>query len=173
MTKTQALKLGRDLIHGPLPPKNAPLPTPVEALAAIESHMRTCMHTWLTGEAARKLLRAAINKRSVKSKPAKLTSTALQGTLLSPAQRQYQEFKKKYPGYVLFFRMGDFYELFWDDAKLASKVLGIPLTTRCGPGEPIPMAGVPYHALETSLRKMIAAGHKAAVCEQTGESLRS
>lgn len=88
----------------------------------------------------------------------------------SPAMRQYQQFKSQYPQYVLFFRMGDFYEMFWDDAKLASKVLGVALTSRSRGGleaeDAIPMAGVPFHAVEGYLRKMIAAGHRVAICEQ-------
>jgi DNA mismatch repair protein MutS len=90
---------------------------------------------------------------------------------LSPAMRQYQEFKQKHPGYVLFFRMGDFYEMFWDDARLAARVLGVALTSRSRGGvdaeDAIPMAGVPFHAVEGYLRRMIAAGHKVAICEQT------
>src|SRR5687768_10819 len=86
---------------------------------------------------------------------------------LSPAMRQYQQFKTQYPGYVLFFRMGDFYEMFWEDAKLANKVLGVALTSRNkGAPDEIPMAGVPFHAVESYLRRMIAAGHKVAICEQ-------
>ena len=86
---------------------------------------------------------------------------------LSPAMRQYQQFKQQHPGYVLFFRMGDFYEMFWDDAKLAAKTLGVALTSRNkGAVDEIPMAGVPFHAVENYLRKMIAAGHKVAICEQ-------
>ena len=89
---------------------------------------------------------------------------------LSPAMRQYQQFKAQYPGYVLFFRMGDFYEMFWEDAKLAARVLGVTLTSRSRGGldadDAIPMAGVPFHAVESYLRKMIAAGHKVAICEQ-------
>jgi DNA mismatch repair protein MutS len=85
--------------------------------------------------------------------------------------RQYQEFKKKHPGYVLFFRMGDFYEMFWEDARLAARVLGVTLTSRSRGGvdaeDAIPMAGVPFHAVEGYLRRMIAAGHKVAICEQT------
>ena len=80
--------------------------------------------------------------------------------------RQYQQFKPQHPEYVLFFRMGDFYEMFWDDAKLAARVLGVTLTTRSRGGldneEAIPMAGVPFHAVESYLRRMIAAGHKVA-----------
>src|SRR5881409_1136545 len=67
---------------------------------------------------------------------------------LSPAMRQYQQFKSQYPGYVLFFRMGDFYEMFWDDAKVAAKTLGVALTSRSrgglGAEDAIPMAGVPF-----------------------------
>src|SRR5580704_1095146 len=86
---------------------------------------------------------------------------------LSPAMRQYQQFKGQYPGYVLFFRMGDFYEMFWEDAKTAAKVLGVALISRNkGAADEIPMAGVPFHAVESYLRKMIAAGHKVAICEQ-------
>ncbi len=92
------------------------------------------------------------------------------GAGLTPAMRQYQQFKAQYPGYVLFFRMGDFYEMFWDDAQLAAKVLGVALTTRSRGGldatDAIPMAGVPFHAVESYLRKMITAGHRVAICEQ-------
>src|SRR3984885_16111452 len=84
---------------------------------------------------------------------------------LSPAMKQYQQFKTQYPGYVLFFRMGDFYEMFWEDAQVASKTLGVALTSRSrgglGAEDAIPMAGGPFHAVESYLRKMIAAGHKA------------
>src|SRR5213078_1988823 len=84
--------------------------------------------------------------------------------------RQYQQFKAQYPGYVLFFRMGDFYEMFWEDAKTAAKTLGVALTSRSrgglGAEDAIPMAGVPFHAVEGYLRRMIAAGHKVAICEQ-------
>jgi DNA mismatch repair protein MutS len=89
---------------------------------------------------------------------------------LSPAMRQYQQFKAQYPDYVLFFRMGDFYEMFWDDALLCAKVLGVALTSRSRGGlessEAIPMAGVPFHSVESYLRKMIVAGHRVAICEQ-------
>lgn len=89
---------------------------------------------------------------------------------LSPAMRQYQQFKQQYPEYVLFFRMGDFYEMFWDDARLAARVLGVTLTSRSRGGldadDAIPMAGVPFHAVEGYLRRMIAAGHRVAICEQ-------
>src|SRR5215212_8981299 len=89
---------------------------------------------------------------------------------LSPAMRQYQQFKAQYPDYVLFFRMGDFYEMFWDDAEVAAKTLGVALTSRSKGGlngeDAIPMAGVPFHAVDSYLRRMIAAGHRVAICEQ-------
>src|SRR5262245_168063 len=104
--------------------------------------------------------------------PAPVTRDVSTG--LSPAMRQYQQFKAQYPDYVLFFRMGDFYEMFWDDAKLAAKTLGVALTSRSRGGvdadDAIPMAGVPFHAVEAYLRKMIAAGHKVAICEQTEDA---
>ncbi len=81
----------------------------------------------------------------------------------TPAMRQYHAFKKQHPQCVLFFRMGDFYEMFFDDALLAHRVLGITLTSRT---EGVPMAGVPFHAVEGYLRRMIQAGHRVAVCEQ-------
>jgi DNA mismatch repair protein MutS len=97
-------------------------------------------------------------------------NTPAEKPALTPAMRQYQQFKQQYPGYVLFFRMGDFYEMFWDDARLANKVLGVALTSRSkgglGGDEAIPMAGVPFHAVESYLRRMIAAGHRVAICEQ-------
>lgn len=104
-------------------------------------------------------------KPAARKKPAPAGPRA--ETTLSPAMRQYQQFKGQYPGYVLFFRMGDFYEMFWEDAKLAAKTLGVTLTSRNkGAADEIPMAGVPFHAVEGYLRKMIAAGHKVAICEQ-------
>jgi len=99
---------------------------------------------------------------------------AADAAALSPAMRQYQQFKAEYPGYVLFFRMGDFYELFWDDAKLAARVLGVALTSRSRGGleaeDAIPMAGVPFHAVDGYLRRMIAAGYKVAICDQTEDA---
>ena len=86
---------------------------------------------------------------------------------LSPAMRQFARFKHEHPGYVLFFRMGDFYELFYDDAVVAARTLGITLTRRT---EGIPMAGVPFHSVEGYLKRMIAAGHRVAICEQVEDA---
>src|SRR5690242_10459131 len=85
----------------------------------------------------------------------------------SPVMAQYFEAKARQPDALVFFRMGDFYELFFEDAQKAAAALGITLTARGQHGgEPIPMAGVPVHAAEAYLAKLIRAGFKVAVCEQ-------
>ncbi|MFH1439398.1 MAG: DNA mismatch repair protein MutS [Candidatus Woesearchaeota archaeon] len=84
---------------------------------------------------------------------------------LTPAMKQFVFFKEKYPDCLILFRMGDFYEMFYDDAKLASKILNITLTKR-GTKNPVPLAGLPYHALDNYLAKLIRAGIKCAICEQ-------
>ncbi len=89
--------------------------------------------------------------------------TSAAAAKLTPAMQQYHRFKQRHPDCVLFFRMGDFYEMFHDDALTAHKALGITLTERT-PG--VPMAGVPYHAVEGYLRRMIEQGFRVAVCEQ-------
>ena len=90
------------------------------------------------------------------------------GKLDTPAMRQYHGFKDQHPDYILFFRMGDFYELFYEDAKIASRVLGITLTSRSKGENAVPLAGIPYHALDNYLGKMIEAGYRVAICEQVG-----
>ncbi|MGD8786251.1 MAG: DNA mismatch repair protein MutS [Phycisphaerales bacterium] len=85
---------------------------------------------------------------------------------LTPAMKQFHKFKQKHPDCILFFRMGDFYETFYEDAKTCSKVLGLTLTSRSKSDNPIPLAGVPYHAVEGYLKKMLQAGYRVAVCEQ-------
>lgn len=87
---------------------------------------------------------------------------------LTPVMQQYLEIKKEYDDAILFFRMGDFYEMFFDDAKIASKELGLTLTSReKNKKDPVPMAGIPYHAVNGYLSKLLRAGYKVAVCEQT------
>ncbi|MCA8997853.1 MAG: DNA mismatch repair protein MutS [Planctomycetaceae bacterium] len=91
------------------------------------------------------------------SEPAKLT----------PMMQRYMEVKAETPGTILLFRMGDFYELFFEDAELAAKILGITLTSRDkNSANPVPMAGFPFHALEGYLTKLIATGHRVAICDQ-------
>ncbi len=82
---------------------------------------------------------------------------------LTPMLKQYLEIKKKHPGEILFFRMGDFYEMFFDDAHTASKALSIALTSR---QNDVPMCGVPHHAAESYIARLIKAGHRVAICEQ-------
>ncbi len=88
----------------------------------------------------------------------------------TPLMRQYLTAKAEYPATLLLFRMGDFYELFYDDARKAARLLDITLTQRGeSAGAPIPMAGVPYHAVESYLAKLVRAGESAAICEQIGD----
>ncbi|MGH7449777.1 MAG: DNA mismatch repair protein MutS, partial [bacterium] len=87
--------------------------------------------------------------------------------LTTPLMRQYLTIKAQHRDAILFFRMGDFYEMFYDDAKTASEVLGITLTSRShGKSSEVPLAGFPHHALDTYLAKMIRAGYRVAICEQ-------
>ena len=88
---------------------------------------------------------------------------------ITPWLEQYRSFKQEYPDALLLFRMGDFYELFFDDARAASKALDIALTAR-DPEKKIPMCGIPHHALNTYLDRLIKAGYRAAICEQQGEA---
>ena len=86
---------------------------------------------------------------------------------MTPMMRQYLEVKDQYRDYILFYRLGDFYEMFFDDAKIASKELELTLTGRdCGEEERAPMCGVPYHACEPYIGKLISKGYKVAICEQ-------
>lgn len=88
----------------------------------------------------------------------------------TPMMQQYLEIKAQYPHMLLFYRMGDFYELFFDDAKEASKILHLTLTHRGqSAGEPIPMAGIPYHTLDNYLEKLIKLGKSVAICEQIND----
>ena len=96
--------------------------------------------------------------------------TTIGQTKLTPAMQQYDVFKKQHPNCVLFFRMGDFYEMFYEDAHLAHRVLGVTLTQRT---TGIPMAGVPYHAVEGYLNRMIQAGYCVAVCDQVEEAAQA
>ncbi|WP_099204178.1 DNA mismatch repair protein MutS [Scatolibacter rhodanostii] len=85
----------------------------------------------------------------------------------SPMMRQYLEMKEKHPNTILFFRLGDFYEMFFNDAKTVSKELEITLTGKdCGQNERAPMCGVPYHSAEGYIAKLVAKGYKVAICEQ-------
>ncbi|EPP1034233.1 DNA mismatch repair protein MutS [Cronobacter turicensis] len=92
----------------------------------------------------------------------------------TPMMQQYLKLKAQHPDILLFYRMGDFYELFYDDAKRASQLLDISLTKRgASAGEPIPMAGVPHHAVENYLAKLVNLGESVAICEQIGDPATS
>lgn len=84
----------------------------------------------------------------------------------TPMMQQYLKLKAQHPEILLFYRMGDFYELFYDDARRASQLLDISLTKRgASAGEPIPMAGIPHHAVENYLAKLVNQGESVAICE--------
>ncbi len=92
----------------------------------------------------------------------------------TPMMRQYLGLKSQYPDMLLFYRMGDFYELFFKDAEKASRLIGINLTSRgSSNGQPIKMAGVPYHAAEQYLAKLVKMGESVVICEQVGDPAKS
>jgi DNA mismatch repair protein MutS len=100
--------------------------------------------------------------------------TAADASQHTPLMRQYFAAKAEHPDILLFFRMGDFYELFYDDARKAAKLLDITLTQRGhSAGQPIPMAGVPVHACEGYLARLVALGESVAICEQIGDPAAS
>ena len=80
----------------------------------------------------------------------------------TPMLAQYQQIKAEYPNYILFFRLGDFYEMFYKDAETVSKEIDLALTARAG----VPMCGIPHHACIPYIKKLIDAGHRVAICEQ-------
>ena len=93
---------------------------------------------------------------------------------MTPMMRQYLEMKERYKDCVLFYRLGDFYEMFFDDALMVSKELELTLTGRdCGLEERAPMCGVPYHAAATYISRLVESGHKVAICEQTSDPATS
>src|SRR5437773_1142657 len=92
----------------------------------------------------------------------------------TPLFQQYWRIKNQYPDVLLLFRLGDFYELFFDDAKTAAEALHITLTSReVARGERAPMCGVPFHSADRYIARLIAAGFRVAVCEQLGEAATS
>ncbi len=91
--------------------------------------------------------------------------------MTTPVRRQYLQIKRQYPDAILFFRLGDFYETFDEDAKIVAQVCDIALTSRpVGKGVRVPLAGVPYHAADTYIAKLLKAGYKVAICEQEGNT---
>src|SRR3984885_4801233 len=109
-----------------------------------------------------------IPMQSIPLPPSDATPSAEVAARVTPMMEQYLEIKAGHPGLLLFYRMGDFYELFFEDAEIASKTLGIVLTKRGKhQGMDIPMCGVPVERSEDYLHRLINAGHRVAVCEQT------
>src|ERR687891_2351340 len=91
----------------------------------------------------------------------------MEATKVTPMMQQYLQIKERYRDAILFFRLGDFYEMFFEDAHTASKILDIALTSRSKNEEgSVPLCGVPYHSAEPYIQKLLDAGHKVAVCEQ-------
>ena len=89
---------------------------------------------------------------------------------VTPIRQQYLEIKRDYPKTILFFRLGDFYETFDEDAEIVSRELDIVLTSRpIGKGQRTPLAGIPYHALENYFSRLIEKGYHVAICEQIGD----
>ena len=90
---------------------------------------------------------------------------------VSPMMLHYMEVKEKYKNTIVFYRLGDFYEMFFDDAIIASRELELTLTGRsAGLAEKVPMCGVPYHAKDVYIEKLIKKGYKVAICEQLEEA---
>lgn len=104
------------------------------------------------------------------SEPDQNNAADTPGQKLTPVMRQYHDLKKQHPGTILFFRIGDFYETFHEDAELISRELEIVLTSRSKNGDTrIPLAGVPYHAADGYIAKLVGKGYRVAVCEQVGD----
>jgi len=97
-----------------------------------------------------------------------MTAAVPEDLRMTPMLKQYAQWKKRYPDCLLFFRMGDFYEMFFEDARIASSILDITLTAR-DPLKKIPMAGVPFHSVDSYLERLVASGYKVAICEQVSE----
>jgi len=91
----------------------------------------------------------------------------------TPMMQQYQRVKSQYPDMILLFRMGDFYEMFYEDAKIAARLLGLTLTSRSKGERAVPMAGVPFHSVHSYVKRLIRAGHKVAICDQVEDPRRA
>ncbi len=103
-----------------------------------------------------------------------MTATTQASSNHTPMMQQFFKIKRDHPSELLFYRMGDFYEMFYDDAKIAANILDITLTARGkSGGDPIPMAGIPFHAAENYIAKLVRSGYSVAVCEQTGDPATS
>ena len=91
--------------------------------------------------------------------------TEIKSEKLTPMMKQYFEVKQQYPDTLVFFRLGDFYELFYDDAKIVSNLLDLTLTRRGNQGgEPVPMAGIPFHAADSYIARLLKMGRSIVIC---------
>ena len=100
--------------------------------------------------------------------------TSADSQTATPMVRQYQELKSQHPGTLLFFRLGDFYELFFDDAVIGARELQITLTARHKErGDAIPMCGVPHHSAANYIAKLVRKGYRVAICEQTEDASKT
>jgi len=114
------------------------------------------------------------SKHYVPAHPESLTRDVMTESTLTPMLRQYQELKQQHPGTLLFFRLGDFYELFYDDAVTGARELEITLTARHKErGAAIPMCGVPHHAVAGYVARLIRKGYRVAICEQTEDPAKT
>lgn len=112
----------------------------------------------------------SLSKRGSRAKMEKMMMETTVQPSHTPMIQQYLSIKQQHPNHLLFYRMGDFYELFFEDAKIASELLGITLTHRGhSASQPIPMAGVPHHSAESYLAKLLRLGKTIAICEQMGD----
>lgn len=151
---TSAEMLGLDRPAKPTPSKAASKPKPKKEPKAVEP---------------RKVKTTPVKKPLTPKPPtgkAEESKSTPKATVI-PIMQQYRDAKERHPDMILLFRMGDFYEMFEKDAELASKVLGLTLTTR---DRELSMAGFPHHQLETYLHKLLHAGHRVAVCDQVEEN---
>jgi DNA mismatch repair protein MutS len=96
-------------------------------------------------------------------------------TSATPAMRQYQDAKQQYPDAILFFRMGDFYEMFYEDALVASRALDLTLTSRSkeANGASVPMCGVPFHAADGYITRLVKKGLRVAICDQVEDARKA
>lgn len=142
-------------------------PISKNAFALLQAEIK---RTGAVSNRAKARAEAKAEKEAEPVKEAEPKVKKVESVAATPLMRQYKEMKKKHPDAILLFRVGDFYEIFGDDAITASDVLGIPLTRRAnGKKSSIELAGFPHHALDSYLPKLVRAGHRVAICEQLEE----
>lgn len=142
-------------------------PISKNAFALLQAEIK---RTGAVSNRAKARAEAKAEKEAEPVKEAEPKVKKVESVAATPLMRQYKEMKKKHPDAILLFRVGDFYEIFGEDAITASDVLGITLTRRAnGKKSSIELAGFPHHALDSYLPKLVRAGHRVAICEQLEE----